>query len=281
MKPQNILISAMNVELLTTVYPKQDAETIILLHGGPGVPMTFSTIAEYLSRRYQIIIFDQRGTRLSPASKHSYGLEDYVEDINAIAHRLRLERFHLFGHSWGGLYAQIYAEKHRDRISRLFLSSPSSGTGAIWKQTENEVMSFMKKHSSFQVWTRMGINSFFGALGSDGAYRALFKQVLDNYNKDFNPAFAATDAMVENVCAESVNRTRKAIVQYQQTIEPLPYSFPIMVVYGERDIYGASKQHVTARFPNAEFREIQKAGHRPWLHNKGGFFSVLGGFYNV
>jgi len=64
----------------------------------------------------------------------------------------------------------------------MFLNSPSSGTGEIWKQTEREVMAFNKEHSSFWGWSKMGLKSLFGMLGSDMAYQSLFKQVLENYN---------------------------------------------------------------------------------------------------
>lgn len=39
----------------------------------------------------------------------------------------------------------------------------------------------------------MGIKSLFGMLGSDGAYRSLFKTVLNNYNRDFDPSFQASE----------------------------------------------------------------------------------------
>jgi proline iminopeptidase len=63
-----LLIASVSAKLFTLVYPKHDAETVILLLGGPGVPMDFSPIAEPLSRKYQVIAFEQRGTGRSPVT---------------------------------------------------------------------------------------------------------------------------------------------------------------------------------------------------------------------
>ena len=102
-------------------------------------------VAEAIKNKYQVVYFDQRGTRLSACKNHSYTMANYLSDIELIANELGLEQFHLFGHSWGGLYAQIYAEEYPHRILSLFLCSPGSGTNKIWKQTEKEVMLFNKK----------------------------------------------------------------------------------------------------------------------------------------
>ena len=276
-----MLIESDSARLFTVVYQKPDAETVILLHGGPGVPMDFSPIAEQLSRTYQVIAFEQRGTGRSPADGASYSIDEYLTDIDVVARHFGVQKFHLFGHSWGGLYAQIYAEKNPQRVLSMFLSSPSSGTGEVWKQTESEVMLFNKRHSGFWGWLLMGVRSLLGMLGSDKAYQSLFKQVLDNYNKEFDPAFAATDAMVENVRAEPINKTRPHLVDYPPLIDAVDYRFPIMITYGQKDIYGESTISVKRRFPKATFIEIENAGHIAWKHNSAEFFHILNQFYRL
>lgn len=281
MKPITLLIESKNSHLFTTIYPKQNAQTVILLHGGPGVPMDDSPIAEQLLQKYQVITFEQRGTGRSLAKGATYSIEEYLDDLNTIAQHFEVERFHLFGHSWGGLYAQIYAEKYPEKVLSMFLSSPSSGTGEIWKQTESEVMIFNKKHSSFWGWLKMGMNSIFGMFGSNSAYQSLFKQVLENYNKDFDSAFIATDEMVKNVRSEPVNRTRPHIVEYPLLKDAIDPCFPIMIVYGEKDIYGESKRYVKNRFPKATFVEIENAGHIAWRHAPKEFNRILVKFYEI
>jgi len=276
-----LLIKSKNAKLFTVIYPKQNAETLIMLHGGPGVPMDFSPIAEQLYQKYQVIVFDQRGTGRSPVENATYSIEEYLNDINTVTRYFDVEKFHLFGHSWGGLYAQIYAEKYPGKILSMFLSSPSSGTGKIWKQTESEVMAFNKKQVGLWGWLKMGMLSLFGRLGSNSAYQSLFKQVLENYNKDFDSTFTATDEMVENVRAEPINKTRSHIIEYPLLKDSVDYRFPILIAYGKEDIYGESKQYVKKRFPKATFIEIENAGHIAWRHNKDKFDDILRNFYGI
>src|SRR5579863_3926067 len=126
-------------KLFATYQACPGSETVILLHGGPGFVEDLSVIAAKLATNFQVIQFDQRGTTRSPCGSGDYSMDAYVSDIDAIAFQFMLQKFHLFGHSWGGLYAQVYAQMNPDRLLSLFLCCPGSGTGAEWKQTEKEV----------------------------------------------------------------------------------------------------------------------------------------------
>lgn len=179
------LIANGNVHLSTTVYSDDKTETVILLHGGPGVPDEMIEIVDILKTEYRVITFEQRGVGASYCEKCSYKMGDYISDIDAIANKYNISSFHLFGHSWGGLYAQIYAIERPEKIKSLFLCSPGSGTNILWKKTEKEVMSFNRKMTSNKEWINMGWNSFLGMLGSGKAYGKVFKQVLKNYYTDY------------------------------------------------------------------------------------------------
>ena len=142
-------------------------------------------------------------------------------------------------------------------------------------------MAFNRRRSGFCGYLKMAVGLLFGVLGSDAAYRIVFKQVLENYNKEFDPTFKATDAMVENVRAEPINKTRPRILKYPLLKDAVDYDFPILVSYGERDIYGKSREHVRSRFPKATFVEIENAGHVAWRHNRDRFFGILSDFYQL
>jgi len=282
-KPVTQMVEGKGVSLFTVLYPKENAETIILLHGGPGVPMDFHSIVEVLSKKYQVIVFDQRGTGRSPLTSVDYSMNAYVQDINSIAEYFGVPRFHVFGHSWGGLYAQIYAEKFPEKILSLFLSSPSSGTGEHWKQTESEVLEYNKSKATTWQWLKMGINSLRGMLGSDSAYQTMFRQVIANYNKGLNVEASVGEDTIEHVRADPVNKTREYILKYPLLNSPVSYHFPVIVQYGdgEKDIYAQSKQHIYKRFPNANFSTIKNSGHIAWLNNPRDFNELLQSFYRI
>ncbi len=281
MQIETRIIESRSAKLFTSVYPNKSADSVILLHGGPGVPMDLSDIADLLSCKYQVVTFDQRGTRRSPVQSEDYSMDEYVGDLDAVCSRLGLDRFHLFGHSWGGLYAQIYAEKRSAKILSLFLCSPGSGTGEVWRQTEREIFLFNKERCTRSGWLKMGFNSLLGMLGSDRASQSLFKQVVENYNKGFDESWAVTDSMFENVCAKPANKTRSKIRRYQPLKDTVYYPFPVMITYGDKDIYGESRQKVLRRFPGARYVELKNSGHFPWRQSPEEFIKTFSEFYGL
>jgi proline iminopeptidase len=276
--PENIVLHSGNATLAVRLYAKPGAETVILLHGGPGVPDEMTEIREFLAERLQVITFDQRGTGQDKCIGCAFSIPEYIEDINSIAAFFKLEVFHLFGHSWGGLYAQLYAREFPGRIRSLFLCSPGSGTGKIWSQTEKEVFRYNRSRSTNCEWVLMGINAFLGLLGSNRAYRRLFRQIILNYHKGYNVPPPEPEKLAK-INSRAALRTRKAIRQYPplEVFGKTPY--PVMITYGQHDAYGESKKYVFERFPDAKKILIPDCGHTPWKHNWKDFQKILNDFY--
>ena len=261
-------------KLFSTIFQNPDKETVILLHGGPGFPDNLTEAADILKDDFQIITFHQRGTKQSPCKSKDYSMEAYLSDIEAVRHFYGVSKIHLWGHSWGGLYAQIYAEKYSANILSLFLCCPGSGTNTEWKQTEKEVLQLNKSKCTTWEWTKMGMNSALGALGSSNAHKRLFIQVMKNYNIDF----IKTDSLgvdFNNLKAKPINKTRPEIKKYSILKNQDNPGFEITIVYGDRDIFKTSKDFVINRYPTAKIITINNCGHIPWLHNPTEFNKLL------
>jgi proline iminopeptidase len=74
-------------------------------------------------RRYRIVLFDQRGCgrSLPHASLAANTTWHLVADIETLRAHLGIERWLVFGGSWGSTLALAYAQKHPDRVSELVL----------------------------------------------------------------------------------------------------------------------------------------------------------------
>lgn len=280
MDPETFAIKSGNCSIEAKLFPMKDADTVILLHGGPGVPDEMTEVREKLSLKYQVIIFDQRGTGKGDHRKCTYAMADYLQDISNVAGFFKLTSFHLFGHSWGGLYAQLYAGEHPEKILSLFLCSPASGCGTIWKITEREVLKYIKHRSSRTEWFFMGIHSLFGMLGSDRACRRLFRQVIINYHKGYRVDPPEPDKLAK-INAPPVNRTRPFIVAHPPLSPFGRTKYPVIISYGDNDAYGKSRKYVYERFPEARFEIVPACGHTPWKHNPAAFGNLLKDFYSI
>lgn len=103
------------------------ADTLVVLHGGPGLSGEFirPDLAP-LSRDFTVIFYDQRGSGHSTPITDStrISLAHHVADLEAVRRHFRLERMVLAGHSWGGGLALHYALAHPERAARLLLIEP-------------------------------------------------------------------------------------------------------------------------------------------------------------
>jgi len=96
---------------------------VVFLHGGPGGGLSPNHRRFFDPRRYRIVLFDQRGSGKSTphASLEHNTTGDLVADIERIREHLGLERWQVFGGSWGSTLALAYAEAHPGRVTELVL----------------------------------------------------------------------------------------------------------------------------------------------------------------
>jgi|WetSurMetagenome_2_1015567.scaffolds.fasta_scaffold06333_7 proline iminopeptidase len=277
-QPAEFIVASGNAKLTVRFYARQESETVILLHGGPGVPDEMTEVRDWFRQYFQVVSFDQRGIGKKAGEHCTFTMDDYIQDVSNIMDHFGIVSFHVFGHSWGGLYAQLYAHKHPERLLSLFLCSPASGTGKIWSQTEKEVFRYNYERSTFFEWIGMGFNTFLGMLGNKKAYRGLFRQIIINYHKGFciNPP---DEEKLARINPKAGLETRKQIKKYPVTGIFGKTDFPVMITYGAFDAYGESKEFVYERFRYANRAIIPNAGHAAWKHNWSGFRNILYRFY--
>jgi proline iminopeptidase len=96
---------------------------VVFLHGGPGGGTEPKHRRYFDPAAYRIVLFDQRGCgRSTPfASLEENTTWHLVEDIEKLRTHLEIERWQVFGGSWGSTLALAYAETHPDRVTELVL----------------------------------------------------------------------------------------------------------------------------------------------------------------
>ena len=96
---------------------------VVFLHGGPGGGTNPQMRRFFDPRRYRIVLYDQRGCgRSTPhASLEENTTWDLVDDTEKLRAHLGIERWQVFGGSWGSTLALAYAQRHADRVSEMVL----------------------------------------------------------------------------------------------------------------------------------------------------------------
>jgi proline iminopeptidase len=96
---------------------------VVFLHGGPGAGASPAHRRFFDPKRYRIVIFDQRGAgRSTPLGETTDNDTPHlVSDIERLRTHLAIDRWCVFGGSWGSTLALAYAQAHPDRVRSLFL----------------------------------------------------------------------------------------------------------------------------------------------------------------
>jgi proline iminopeptidase len=100
-----------------------EGRAVLFLHGGPGSGTSPTHRRFFDPAFYKIILFDQRGAgRSEPFGALTDNTTPHlIADIEALRRHLGIERWLVFGGSWGSTLAIAYAEVHPERVAGLVL----------------------------------------------------------------------------------------------------------------------------------------------------------------
>ncbi len=103
-----------------------EGETIVLVHGYGSDKDNWTRFAKYLTRDYHVVIPDLAGFgESSKFSNKNYDIENQVMRIDRFAEVLKLGKFHMAGHSMGGMIAAVYGTKYPQNVLTLALMAPA------------------------------------------------------------------------------------------------------------------------------------------------------------
>ena len=100
-----------------------EGKPVIFLHGGPGGGCADSYRQIFDPKKWRVILFDQRGCKRSTpfAELKENTTWDLVSDIEKIREHKNIDKWHVFGGSWGSTLGLTYAITHPERIDSLIL----------------------------------------------------------------------------------------------------------------------------------------------------------------
>lgn len=278
-----------------------DKPLIVVVGGWPTTPGTMDVVARiFHSMGHRVIQFAQRGVYPFPGAPNSlnHALDNYVEDIEAIrkwAFREKdgVGKMHLFGHSWGGVYVQLYAKKYRDQLLSLFMSCPATGVGKDW----------IDMYAAFGITFRPAYGVFNYPIGrlwwnirflKHIAKGEFGRRVTREHAKYAYPTYSFDPNQAPNVPLNSrrappgadlakldavIKETNKNFLD-EAGFEVLKNSIPVVITFGRRDIYNFDLQErVRNRFALDSYHIFEKSGHSPWRENRRAFQTFAESFY--
>lgn len=145
---------SLQVDDLHSLYIEECGEPtgipVLFLHGGPGAGCEPDHRRFFDPKRYRIILFDQRGCGRS--TPHicliNNTTKDLLSDMEKIRKYLKVQKWMLFGGSWGATLALLYAQEHPDKVLNMVLRGVFLGRRKEldWLYVEGGVSKFFPEH---------------------------------------------------------------------------------------------------------------------------------------
>ena len=256
---------------------------VVFLHGGPGAGATPAHRRFFDPVVWRIIIFDQRGAgRSQPLGEtHNNTTELLVQDIEVLRKYRGIDRWHVFGGSWGSTLALAYAEEYPERCLGLILRG-------ICLMQRHEIEWFLYGIRIFfpEAWEtfagfvhadeRRDLLAAYGRIfeGADEARKLDAIRVWAQYESACSVLMPNTDALPGP--GDDRHRTGLALIEAHYFRNNLftPDSklldnidriraIPAVIVQGRYDavcpIVTANELH--RRWPEAEYHVVPDAGH--------------------
>ncbi len=257
---------------------------VVFLHGGPGAGCASFHHQYFDPDIYRVVLFDQRGCGKSTphASLQNNTSHDLVADIERIRKHLNIERWAVFGGSWGSTLGLLYAQTH-----------PGSVTGLILRGI------FLARHEDVQWFYQQGTSRLFPDYWEkfiapvpqdqrDDMISAYYRQLTGNdevqklraarawsvwegmtatlqSNKSVIDSFADSHAALSIArieCHYFVNQCWLEPDQLLRDVEAIRH-LPAYIVHGRYDVICPVEQawQLSRAWPEAELTIVEDAGH--------------------
>jgi proline iminopeptidase len=259
---------------------------VVFLHGGPGAGASASHRRYFDPAFYRIVIFDQRGAgRSTPRGElHDNTTLHLIDDMERLREHLRIERWLVFGGSWGSTLALAYGEAHSERCTGFILRG-------IFLCREQEVDWFMYglRNVFPEAWRRF-VEPI--PLEQHGDLLTAFNARLNDPDPAIHLPAASAWSLYEGTCSTLIPNTES--VSYFSS-EPVSLALarteahyfahriflpenalldrihrvrdkPAMIVQGRYDMVcpTVTADDLHRAWPEAEYILVPDAGHSAW-----------------
>lgn len=277
----------MPVDEIHTIYWEQSGNPegipVLFIHGGPGGGTSPKHRQFFDPKHYRIILFDQRGsgqsTPMGELRQNTTPL--LISDMEELRKLLKIEKWHLFGGSWGVTLALAYAIEHPDRVLSMvlrgvFLCRPEEITwfyqdaGMIHPEAFQKLASYLPEEERHDI-----VKAYHHRLtNGDKAGQLEAAKIWSGYegtcstlmpNPDLVKSFEVDNTAICFARIETHYFTNGSFLPPEGLLEHISKirHIPTIIVQGRYDIVCPIKtaDELARAFPEAEYIIVPNAGH--------------------
>jgi proline iminopeptidase len=257
-----------------------DKTPVLLLHGGPGSSSFYLEPLKELSQDRPVIFLDQlgcgRSTRITDTTLMT--IEQNVEQLEQVRKALKLDKFYLYGHSWGTMLGMDYYVKYPKGIQGLIFSSPLFST-KIWTDDADTLIATLPEPTQKAIRESERQKNYENEAYKE-AMEVYYKAYVRRSDKSKSQQDTAAKFFGENVYnfmwGPSEFTATGNLLNYNRLKDLPKITVPTLLTAGEYDeARPSSVRYYTSLIPGAQFKEIPQAAHSTMMDNPKEYIGVL------
>jgi proline iminopeptidase len=274
-QPQTGFAPAEGVDLYYECYG--EGAPIVIINGGPGLNCQgFQGLAQSLSDRYQVILYDQRGTGQSvmeDISPETMTMDLMAADLEALRKHLGYQEWTVLGHSFGGVLGSFYLSLYPAAV-KGFIASASGGIDLglldYFDLTQNLTET---QRDSFLYWTDRLQSGDTTQLVQEKrrAFMARAYVYDDRHAPKIAKRLGQGNRQINQLIWQDLRR-----ISYDVREAAYEFRKPVLIIQGEQDVIRPQTgQDAHDAFPHSKFILMPECGHYGWLEQPGIYFSAI------
>lgn len=257
-------------------------DTVLVVHGGFGANHDYMLDAiSGLHDQFRFILYDQRGSLLSPAQKENLTFQKNVDDLLALTKALKLKRAKILCHSMGTLVGMEFTEQHPESVHNLVLTGAvlpkSDSLRSVFSERHDQQIEFLKNRKEVKdlmaPFKAKGVDTLRTIADIDSSplshkdltefWRIKFASV-NLYHVDRHHLLKGGKAYYKGnaaVMAETVNWD----YDYRKVLNDSTKTTIINGAYDFLDFNGEMSTRLLEGYDNIDLKLIPNAGHNSWI----------------
>jgi len=257
---------------------------VLFVHGGPGAGCEDYHRRFFDPERYRIILFDQRGSGRSAPHAELEGntTQALVADMEQIREHLGVDKWLLFGGSWGSTLSLVYAESHPSRVFGLvlrgiFLCRPQEirwfyqqGASRLFPEYWQDYLAPIPEEERDDM-----VSAYYRRLAGDNEMERMAAakawSLWEGRTSTLRPSEAVVEHFANPYTALSLARIECHYFMHDSFLQPDQIlrdagrlaGIPGVIVHGRYDVVCPVENawQLHQRWPDAELKVIPDAGH--------------------
>ncbi|MDR3477005.1 MAG: alpha/beta hydrolase [Gammaproteobacteria bacterium] len=240
---------------------------LVLIAGLKGEHANWVPILDALTKRYQVLIFDNRGVGQTIDSGEPFSVETMADDIMGLINKLDLKKPHLVGHSLGGAIAQKVAHKYAGEIGSIALCNTFAKFNDTGRKVFFDILMLHQANAS-------PADIMDGIIPWAFSKKFLSPELIKIIQKASN----------ENLYSQSLSdysRQLQALYDFDSRHWVSTIDIPTLIIGSEDDMLATSKESQELARKISEARlVIMPTSHASYIEQPSDFVKHLDNFYN-